>query len=148
MIYRNSAKPSFQSNKESKDAGFYIANKSASNTFCNTSYCNKTTRNYEQLYALKNSSLIKKNICEPSFDKTNLNINLFTKLDLQNVCVIKSNKTETCASSIDPYSLFFLDYTVDPSGVLFGNTECGVNNFENFLVPNIPPITYNTQNTI
>jgi hypothetical protein len=23
---------------------------------------------------------------------------------------------------------------IDPSGVLFGNTECGINNFENFLV--------------
>ena len=29
---------------------------------------------------------------------------------------------------------------IDPSGVLFGNTECGMNNFENFIVPYYPTL--------
>lgn len=144
MVYINNiypAKSAFKSNKESKDAGSYISNKTASTISCDRS-CNRTTYNYHQLYRLHNNSrqFTKKNIFKPTFDKTDLNINLFTKLDLQNVCVVNNNITQKCASSIDPSSPFYLTYTVDPSGVLFGNTECGINNFENFLVPNPPPL--------
>ena len=35
----------------------------------------------------------------------------------------------------------YLKYNIDPSGNLFGNTVCGINNFENYVVPNIT--TYN-----
>lgn len=145
MVYSNNlypAKPAFKSNKESCDASFYTANKKAAYSFCNYSSCYpyKLTigKNYDQMYLLGNSRLAKKNICKPSFNKNDLNINLFTKMNLQNVCVINNNSTNQCASSIDPSKCFYLNYTIDPSGVLFGNTECGINNFENFLEPNPP----------
>jgi len=145
MVYSNTlypAKPTFKSNRESTDTGLYIANKNASTTFCNSFACYpKNTRNgltYNQLYLLRNASTIKKNICKPSFNTNDLNINLFTKMNLQNVCVISNTSTGTCASFINPTANFNLTYTIDPSGVLFGNTECGVNNYENFLEPNPP----------
>ena len=104
------------------DEGEYILSKSASSTFCNTSCpSNKLIgANYEKLYAIRTSSLIKRNICKPTFNNNDLNINLFTKMNLKNVTVINSNGI------------------IDPNGVLFGNTECGMNNFENFLVPYYP----------
>ena len=64
-------------------------------------------------------------------------------MDLQNVCVVNNNNTGNCAYTIDPSLNFYLNYTIDPSGVLFGNTECGINNFENFWVPYPPPYLTN-----
>jgi hypothetical protein len=113
MVYSNrlySAKAAFKSNKEPDDASFYTTNK-------------------QNAFYLQNS-------CRPSFNSNDLNINLFTKLDLQNVCVVNSSSTKQCTSSINPSVPFFLNYTIDPSGVLFGNSECGVSNYENYWVPN------------
>jgi hypothetical protein len=148
MVYSNrlySAKATFQSNKEPDDAGFYTTNKTASTIFCNTPskcYRNKAPYlyNFEQLYALKKAVNLRQNKCKPSFNSNDLNINLFTKLDLQNVCVVNSSSTKQCTSSINPSVLFFLNYTVDPSGVLFGNSECGISNYENYWVPNPSPV--------
>ena len=36
---------------------------------------------------------------------------------------------------------FYNRYIIDPSGQLFGNTQCGVNNFLNYLVYNPPPVS-------
>ena len=36
---------------------------------------------------------------------------------------------------------FYARYIIDPSGQLFGNTSCGVNNFLNYLVYN-PPLPH------
>ena len=127
MIYKNSlypGKPAFQSNKQTLDAGDYIGMKGSTTTFCNP-YCptgKLIGTNYNQLYALRTSTLIKRDICKPSFNTSDLNINLFTKLNLKDVTVI------------DNYGI------IDPSGVLFGNTECGMNNFENFIVPYYPSL--------
>jgi hypothetical protein len=63
---------------------------------------------------------------------------LYTKLDLNNVDVIASNTTPfgsptpISVASTTPY----LDYRIDPSGKLFGNTICGLNNFINYKVGN------------
>jgi hypothetical protein len=127
MIYKNSlypAKPTFQSNKQIMNAGDYIGIKGSSTTFCNPSCPNGKLigANYNQLYSLRTSTFIKRNICRPSFNTADLNINLFTKLNLKDVTVINENGI------------------IDPSGVLFGNTECGMNNFENFIVPYYPTI--------
>jgi hypothetical protein len=144
MVFSNSlypAKATFQSNKESNDAGSYIQNKTVSTTFCKAKCPDKLriSTNYQNLYAFRTARLIKKNICRPTFNNNDLNINLFTKMDLTNVCTVSKNTTG-CTSSIKPSDTFYLTYTIDPSGVLFGNTECGISNFENFLVPNPPPL--------
>jgi len=125
MIYKNSlypGKPAFQSNKQILNAGDYISIKGSSTTFCNPSCPNVRLigSNYNQLYNLRTTTLIKRNFCRPSFNTSDLNINLFTKMDLKDVIVIDDKGI------------------IDPSGVLFGNTECGMNNFENFIVPYYP----------
>ena len=74
------------------------------------------------------------------FNKNNLNINLITKLDLTEVCVIANATNNACATNIvyDEIPDFYINYIIDPSGNLFGNTQCGTNNFLNYLVYNPP----------
>jgi hypothetical protein len=144
------AKPTFLTDRESRDASYYTANKIASTTFCNSRNCppnnNIKALNYEKLYLLRNAKFIKKNNCRASFNTGDLNVNLFTKLDLKNVCVVKNNTTNQCPTTLNQNSTFYENYTIDPDGVLFGNSQCGVNNFENYIVPKLPCF-YNTQNT-
>ena len=128
MVYKNliyPARPTFQSNKESIDAGNYIAKKTISTTFCNPKCPSSKLvgSSYHNLYNLRTSTLIKKQENIQTFNNYDLNINLFTKMNLDGVNVISSNGV------------------IDPSGVLFGNTECGINNFENFLVPYLCPVS-------
>ena len=95
----------------------------------------------------------------------NLNINLVTTLNLADVNVIQNNVTGESPSSIDlpsgaTQAVFVADpadptnfietyiasnddyryanYTIDPRGQLFGDTECGLNNWKNKLVLDAP----------
>ena len=62
------------------------------------------------------------------FNKNNLEINLFSKLDLNCVPVVASD-TQT-PTNINLSNIPFYDfYKIDPEGLLFGKTECGINNF-------------------
>jgi hypothetical protein len=85
------------------------------------------------------------------FNKTNLNVNLITKLDLNGVKVIENNLTGQTPTSIvlNPSSgiPYYNNYNIDPDGVLFGNTTCGINNYEKFMVYKSPYIS-NTSNHI
>ena len=71
-----------------------------------------------------------------SYNTSNLNINLYTELDLSNVNVIQEKETKITPTTISPCSTFYDTYTIDPSGALFGNTPCGIQNFVHFQVPN------------
>ena len=72
----------------------------------------------------------------PSLNIANLGVNLVTKLDLTNVSVIVQNSTMKAPAKLSITSVPFLDYTIDAKGELFGNTLCGVNNFQHYLEEN------------
>ena len=122
MVYRNNsyqAKPSFQSNKETLTGSDYITRKKRNLTCC-SSNVTPYSRNYV------NGSL---------------NMNLFTTLNLTNVCVIDSSSnllqcTTNLNYTTNSLTPFFENYTIDPNGCLFGNSQCGINNFQNYIVPN------------
>jgi hypothetical protein len=107
-------------------------------------------------HALRSSQAVKPNY-------NNLNINLVTTLNLTGVKVIENNATgespttielpsgashaEFIADPADPTQFIethlttvhtddyrYTMYTIDPSGQLFGDTECGLNNWKNKLV--------------
>ena len=109
----NSAKSSFAQVKEPVEASTYTQTKKAKYIFyqCQCQYV--------------------------EFDKTQLFTNLYTKLDLSdlsgNTPVISdlsgNNFPASISTSVTPY----LKYNIDPSGVLFGNTPCGINNYLNFI---------------
>ena len=144
----SSANKAFGVFSGSQDAGIYLYNKKAKTTYCNANICTPTlTVGSESNYLLfKRANKLRVYPCLNSINKANLNINLITKLDLTNVHVIQDFSGNVVPSSIntmntvlDPY----LRYNIDPSGNLFGNTICGINNWEKYMVYDA---SYNTLN--
>jgi hypothetical protein len=64
--------------------------------------------------------------------------NLYTKLDLSdlsgNTPFIFDLSYNTFPALINNTDTPYLEYNIDPSGVLFGNTTCGINNYLNYVV--------------
>lgn len=132
-------KSSFGVVKESVYQSDYIARIKSRNTFCNKN----PVSHYNRLIQLKHLD----NICGLPFNKSDLVTNLYSKINLQDVCVIGKGNTginiydcETgntgcnMASDYDHNIPFYQQYTIDPCGKLFGNTLCGINNFTNYVV--------------
>ena len=159
-----SARPAFGENNKVQTARDYITNKSTRTTFCNAKYCDTLSKGkvvsqgdllllkktkylnyYKSLYDKNNSNYISKAIPTYLFNKTNLNINLITKLDLKNIDVISNNLTGEHPTPVilNPSSgiPYYNNYNIDPKGLLFGNTPCGINNYEKFMVFNPPYVT-------
>jgi len=137
----NSGKTTFGVFNEPQDAGQYIQNKKAKATFCNPSACVPrlpvNTQNNKLL--LNNANYLKYKSCS-DFNKSNLDVNLITSLDLSGVPVIQLlNEPYTSPTDIDPTVSAYETYLIDPCGNLFGNTTCGIYNYLNYLVYNPPP---------
>lgn len=133
------AKPTFAQLKEPGDASEYIANKKTRYSFCSPNIChpNKNVNSQSNLLMLRRANKLTFYPCVNQFDKTQLYLNLFTKLQVDpNTNVLEYYKT-TSPNYIEwpqtttnpPYNY----YNIDPSGELFGNTVCGLNNWENFI---------------
>ena len=143
------ARPTFGVFNETKDAGDYILNKKSKATFCAANNCTAGTKVKSQgnLLLLKKSNYLNYYQCTNNINPINLNINLITKLNLQDVPVIQSNsspyETPTSIISNTATSTIYLDYIIDPNGKLFGNTPCGINNYLNYLEYNAPYTTSN-----
>jgi hypothetical protein len=112
-----------------------LGNKKAKST-----YCLKTCSSSLKIGSESNLLLFKRSYklgvypCQNSINKANLNINLITKMDLTNVPVIQDFSTGDVPTTISTSSVPFMDYNIDTSGNLFGNTICGINNWEKYLV--------------
>lgn len=129
------ARPSFELFNKTQDSGDYIYNKKAKTTFCFPNNCKpiKTINNQSDLLLFNRSNNLK--YYANNINRANLNINLITKLDLNNIPVLQSNITPfstptEITTSLTPYS----SYSYDPSGLLFGNTTCGINNYVNYMI--------------
>ena len=153
------AKPAFGTLKENLYQSDYINRKKAKYTYCRTpTYCQKMTNasSYGKLYSynlgrysqgLENCNVIPVN-------KGNLIIGQYSKLNLQNVCTVSAGPppSQPCSSdapcnpcqnngpaTIDPStSTFYLNYTIDPLGELFGASQCGELNYTRYMVFNPP----------
>jgi hypothetical protein len=136
----SSGKSAFGVFSEPQNAGDYIYNKKAKTTFCRANKCvpSKTVNTQGNLLLLNRSNRLKYYACVNSINKANLNINLITKLDLLDVPVIKNVDSNNIPIPIISTEIPYLDYVIDPSGALFGNTICGVNNYVKYLVYNPP----------
>jgi hypothetical protein len=126
------AKPTFGSKQQNLYSSDYIKQKKMKIQYCNIKPC---TVNPILLNASNVINTVVKNQNDKLYNTSNLNINLYTKLDLKNVNVIENNFPIVPSTTIDPSLNFNENYTIDPSGVLFGNTTCGINNFVHYQVP-------------
>lgn len=127
-----SANKMFGQFSEPDEAGNYILNKKAKATFCSANNCipNVTVNTQSNLLLLKKSNMLKYYNSNKNFNKANLNINLLTKLDVKDINVYQ----EINPLDNPPY----LKYTIDPSGILFGNTPCGLYNYVSYMLYNPP----------
>ena len=142
----SSANKAFGVFSEPQEAGEYIHNKKTIATYCNAKICTPSLKvGSESNYLLfKRANNLSVYPCLNSINKADLNINLITKLDLSgNVPVIQEFSSGNVPTTITTDATPFLDYNIDPSGNLFGNTICGINNWEKYLVYDT---SYNTLN--
>ena len=145
----SSGKKAFKMVSESKDAGEYILNKKAKYSYCKNNinkinnkltYCNIHNVNVNVKVGSESNLLLFNKLnrlvcpCYNSIDRTQLYINLYTTLDLSGVPVILDFSGNQVPSTIDGTSVPYLRYDIDPSGNLFGNTTCGINNFKKYMV--------------
>jgi hypothetical protein len=118
------ASRSFQSNKESVGAGDYIFKKKVQATKCVASFnkCGNIPPSPSPLNRYK----------------YNLNMNLFTTLDLTSVEVVEDSASKDSPTLINKVlaANFYNNYVIDPKGQLFGNTRCGYKNFLFYLKNN------------
>jgi hypothetical protein len=131
------AKPAFGKMKPQLYAGDYIKNKAITvalqnkKTKYNTKLCNYMISGKKYCSRNKCNNRCCSNVDEVNIDYTKLNINLITKEDLKDVTVIETFPDGISPTTINPNitTPFYENYIIDPSGQLFGNTCCGINNF-------------------
>jgi len=139
-----SGKAAFDKFQEPMNAGDYVLNKKASTVYCQPNIChpNRNINSQSNLQMLKKANVLKYNPIIPTFDKTSLYINLYTQLNLENICTITDLSGNcqipitTTVPYINPSLPTYNNYIIDPSGTLFGNTTCGINNFTDFIIYN------------
>lgn len=140
MAYTNTfniipARPAFGSKLETSESGYYIESKTAKATFCNALKCPKNikVKNQSDLIALRRARYVDTLRCKLPYSNLALNNNLYTAMDMQNVCTINTIGLDTCPNTkVNPSSEFYKTYDIDPKGVLFGNTPCGQAGFLRF----------------
>lgn len=129
-----SGKSAFGVFSEPLEAGEYIYNKKARTTYCVDNCIPKLKVNTESnLMLYKRANKLKFYPCKNLINKANLNINLITKLDLKDVPVI-ADLSGNVPTIIEQNAIPYLEYNIDPSGNLFGNTICGINNYVQYMV--------------
>ena len=138
----NSGYKTFGVFSEPQDAGDYIYNKKARASFCVANNCTPAVKvgTQNNLLLFNRSNRLSVFPCKNFINKANLYINLVTNLDLSGVPVIADMTVTPNAipSTVNSMSTkpTYIQYNIDPSGNLFGNDTCGINNFVNYMVYN------------
>ena len=129
----------FGQSSPNQTAGDYILNKKAKSTFCNSKIClpRTPTSNQADYLLLKNKNYARySNVTNPQgTSKNDLVSGLTTTINLLNVPVIQ-NTTGVSPTTISTSSIPYLTYVIDPSGVMFGNNICGLNDINDFRIIN------------
>ena len=144
---KNNGKSTFAQFKEPINASQYTLIKKTKYSFCKPDYCHPNKNLYSQsnYMLLKQANNLATNACD--INHTQLYMNLITKLDLsENTIVATDLSGGSYPVKIDTTVEPYLKYNIDPSGNLFGNTVCGINNFENYIVYNPPSNNNNPGN--
>lgn len=133
-------RPAFGVFFEPLEAGEYILNKKARATYCVTNNCPPRVKigSQNNLLMFRRSNRISVYGCKNVINKTNLNINLITELDLNGVPVVADMSGNGVPVAVINNAIPYLDYNIDPCGNLFGNSVCGINNFTNYIKYDAP----------
>ncbi len=136
----------FNTNKKLLYSSDYTNKLNSIITVCNIPSSCKTavrTNSYEQLYLYNNGIL-----GDCINNKTQLSAGLTSREDLEYVTTLCDRTNECCSNSTDNCSIdkttfittnlpLYSYYKIDPRGVLFGNSPCGILNYTKYMVPKI-----------
>jgi len=135
------AKSAFGNIISTEYASDYIQNKKAKIVYCNNKKTQLEQKSQSNLMLYYKGQLLH-NYTDPScnsslFNNANLVTGLYTQENLEGVNVL-SDISGNSPTIVDPLnSPFYKYYVIDPSGQLFGNTPCGINNFTSYMSTNI-----------
>jgi hypothetical protein len=69
------------------------------------------------------------------FNKSNLQVNLITQLDLSGIIILELNSDPGSAAKIDPdLRPIYSYYTIDPGNKLSGETPCAIQKYVNYMI--------------
>jgi hypothetical protein len=128
-------KTTFESLKEPMQASEYTARRSAPAVNLNrpNGRCNIKGVSQSRYTLLKREKTVFCSACNDPYNPASLNINLVTNLNLLDVPVILENDTNSSPAYLSTAVIPYLAYRIDPSGNLFGNTICDINNFTEYM---------------
>lgn len=128
-----SANQSFANQKQLSDAGEYIRQKKIQYSFCRPIICPRTNVNSQSnlLYLNEANSLAFNPYFK--FNKTELYSNLYSSLVLNNNVSSLSTLNGQYPVNVNHATIPWTNYTIDPSGQLFGISPCGIYNFQDYL---------------
>jgi hypothetical protein len=142
------ANVAFRNFNASKNCSDYIKSKKTKYSFCTPNIChpNKNIGSSSNLLSLKYANNLAFYNCVNKFDPSQLYSSLYTEINLNGVnsyIDASSNSSITLLNQFPPTlintgldisSVPYSSYIVDPSGVLFGNSICGQQNWENYVI--------------
>jgi hypothetical protein len=132
----NPGKAAFGSMKGSNHSGDNTINTHLNSFYCSNKCPINTTRVKNQSEYLLLQKARSLNSCSLPISNTNLNINLITKINLDNLCVLKNNCTNVCNTDGIKFCIpIYLAYSIYP----YNDNYCILNNNSENRVYYPPP---------
>jgi hypothetical protein len=143
------AKPAFGNYTKHLSYADVLANKRANHIYydcnrtntidCQGDKCKRTNRidSQSELIAIRKiTTQACADGCEVlPFNKSNLQVNLITQLDLSGIIILELNSDPGSATKIDPtLRPIYSYYTIDPGNKLSGNTPCAIQKYVNYMI--------------
>ena len=134
------AKPAFGNFNKKLSCSERLQNIDLNLLYCNCQNTNRPIKSESEKLAFRK---IKNELCTSycnrlPFNKTSLQVNLITQLDMSGAILISSVTNPSVPSGMYPTDVPYYDfYYFDPYGTLFGKTQCGINKYVNYMVINL-----------
>ena len=132
------AKPAFGNYAKHLSYSEVMANKKANHIYYNCKKTNRIDSQGELMAIRKITTQTCADGCEVlPFNKSNLQVNLITELDLNNIIILELNSNPGTAAKINPVLRpIYSYYTIDPENRLTGNTPCAILKYVNYMILN------------
>jgi hypothetical protein len=137
MSYKNIANSTFSKFTNKLHSNDYTVPKAVKSVYCTSNNCKTNEKVYSQSNYINLKKLQLFNELKNDINHNQLYINLITKLDLTgNIPIISDLSNNYYPAIIDTSANTYLTYNIDPSGILFGNTVCNIDNWKKLIVYN------------
>lgn len=130
------AKPAFGNFAKNLSYSEVLANKRANHIYYNCKRTNRIDSQGDLMAIRKITTQTCADGCEVlPFNKSNLQVNLITQLDLSGIIILELNSNPGYASKIDPtLRPIYSYYTIDPNNRLTGDTPCAIQKYVNYMI--------------